>query len=152
MMLNYRIYGDDDEEYAGEVELEEMNRLPTAEEEEEAEEEQWEKLHLNADLWEELVAEFEQLDGTEYEYDTVDEIRHRGEEDAHAEATKETNKKGSSRRRRRSRRSSSSSASSSSSSTSMWNRVMSVARRRRVKKISARKGTLSHEESEQSPH
>jgi hypothetical protein len=139
-----RYYGEEDEEDA--VEMEDFNRALSAEEEMEAEDEQWEQLHLNADLWEDLVAEFEQLDGNEYEADTIDDIR-REHEEASAQ-TRPQKKGGSGRKKRRS-----GSDAKPSSLATKWGRVMSAARRRRrPSKANTREGTRAQGESSQSPH
>ncbi len=149
-------YGDDDgDEYDPDeedvVEMEDFNRALSAEEEMEAEDEQWEQLHLNADLWEELVAEFEQLDGNEYEADTIDDIRRECEE-ASAQ-TRPQKKGGSGRKKRRSGSDATPPSASSSLLATKWGRVMSAARRRRrPSKANTREGTRAQGESSQSPH
>jgi len=136
-----RLYGDEEEE----GESTEMMQFapPTEEEEEQAEEEEWEILTQNISCWEELLAEFEQIDGNEYDESTADnstthhsdQIRKKGEKEERG-ASMDGRRKGK----------------GGEPLLSKWSKVMEQARRRRKSKYNTREGLQSQEPTTQGPN
>jgi len=136
-----KLYGDEEEE----GESTEMMQFapPTEEEEEQAEEEEWEILTQNISCWEELLAEFEQIDGNEYDESTADnstthhsdQIRKKGEKEERG-ASMDGRRKGK----------------GGEPLLSKWSKVMEQARRRRKSKYNTREGLQSQEPTTQGPN